>query len=279
LSASPETAIAAPGESYAAAAILIPIIEQRSGQETPPPMLEVHAPHETVHTWKDFFIHIGTISVGLLITIALEQTVETLHRGHELAALREDLNNESRQILADCRRTETAQIYEQHWLNTRVTQVQAALSEVHPLGARESNDMPYYASPDIPIWRSAKAAARTSLLTKGEANAYPEVEYVQTHVDALQYAMNAAENAVRSFNREFPALLEGDPNMSKASAQSLHTYLTLLTTTYETVDSCIIWVRVLSGAELGIISGKTNLEEIYASERKAGYRDVRRYSM
>jgi hypothetical protein len=35
-------------------------------------MLDVHAPHETVHTWRDFFIHIATICVGLLIVIALE---------------------------------------------------------------------------------------------------------------------------------------------------------------------------------------------------------------
>ena len=30
-------------------------------------MLDVHAPHATVHTWKDFFIHITIITIGLLI--------------------------------------------------------------------------------------------------------------------------------------------------------------------------------------------------------------------
>jgi hypothetical protein len=29
-----------------------------------------------VRTWKDFFIHIAAIAVGLLIAIGLEQTVE-----------------------------------------------------------------------------------------------------------------------------------------------------------------------------------------------------------
>ena len=32
-------------------------------------MLDAHAPHETVHTWRDFFIHIATICVGLLSAI------------------------------------------------------------------------------------------------------------------------------------------------------------------------------------------------------------------
>ena len=46
-------------------------------------MLDVHPPHEATHTWKDFFIHIATIVIGLMIAIALEQTVELIHRHHE----------------------------------------------------------------------------------------------------------------------------------------------------------------------------------------------------
>ena len=49
-------------------------------------MLDVHAPHQSVHTWKDFFIHIATISVGLIIAISLEQTVEFFHHQHQLAS-------------------------------------------------------------------------------------------------------------------------------------------------------------------------------------------------
>ncbi len=39
-------------------------------------MPDVHAPHAAVRTWRDFFIHISTITIGLLIAIALEQCVE-----------------------------------------------------------------------------------------------------------------------------------------------------------------------------------------------------------
>ena len=28
-------------------------------------MLDVQPPHESTHTWKDFFIHIATLVVGL----------------------------------------------------------------------------------------------------------------------------------------------------------------------------------------------------------------------
>jgi len=35
-------------------------------------MLDVHPPHTSTHTWRDFFIHIATICIGLLIAVDLE---------------------------------------------------------------------------------------------------------------------------------------------------------------------------------------------------------------
>jgi hypothetical protein len=237
-------------------------------------MLEVHAPHEAVHSWKSFFIHIATIVVGLFIAVGLEQSVEALHRHHEVAALREDLRAESRQVLADAGHSEAAHRHELRWLTRRIAQAQDALRDHHPIGARELNDMPGYASPDLPIWRSAKAAGRTALLAKGEVNAYAEIEYVQTHLDELEVVKNTARYAVRSFNREFPALPDGDPDLSTASTQDLRTYLGLLTTAYEAIDAYIHWLRVIAGAENAVIEGETKLEEIYASERKAADNDI-----
>lgn len=46
-------------------------------------MLDVHSPHGAAHSWKDFWIHLGTISLGLPIAIGLEQGVETIHRLQE----------------------------------------------------------------------------------------------------------------------------------------------------------------------------------------------------
>ncbi len=57
-------------------------------------MLDVHPPHEATHTWQDFFIHIATIIIGLLIAIGLEQTVELLHHRHEREDARERLIEE-----------------------------------------------------------------------------------------------------------------------------------------------------------------------------------------
>ena len=45
-------------------------------------MLDVHAPHESIHGWRDFFIHLATITIGLLIALGLEATVEWMHHRH-----------------------------------------------------------------------------------------------------------------------------------------------------------------------------------------------------
>src|ERR1700710_1619823 len=56
--------------------------------------MEVHPPHHPLHSWTDFFIHIATITVGLLIAIGLEQSVEALHHRHQRHQLEEDLHDE-----------------------------------------------------------------------------------------------------------------------------------------------------------------------------------------
>ena len=59
-------------------------------------MLDVHVPHKTDHTWTDFFIHIATIIIGLIIAIGLEQTVEAVHHLHQRHQLEHNLRDELR---------------------------------------------------------------------------------------------------------------------------------------------------------------------------------------
>ena len=70
--------------------------EALSTPEVSAPMLDVHAPHQTVHSWKDFLVHIAAISIGLLIAVGLEQTVELFHHRHQVAEIRRSLADERR---------------------------------------------------------------------------------------------------------------------------------------------------------------------------------------
>ena len=68
--------------------------EALSTPETSETMLDVHAPHEPIHTWKSFFIHIATIVIGLLIAVGLEQTVEYVHHRHLASEARANIQQE-----------------------------------------------------------------------------------------------------------------------------------------------------------------------------------------
>src|ERR1700751_113859 len=92
------------------------LLQPSTHEPEPTPMIDVHPPHHAATTWRDFFIHIATIVIGLLIAIGLEQTVERIHHSHERSELRETLHRESEQILKDSRETAAALKYHQDWL-------------------------------------------------------------------------------------------------------------------------------------------------------------------
>lgn len=56
--------------------------------------MEVHAPHEPVHTWRDFFVHVGIMTVGLFIALMLEGLVEYAHHRHIVREARENIRQE-----------------------------------------------------------------------------------------------------------------------------------------------------------------------------------------
>jgi hypothetical protein len=91
---------------YTSGANSVPTVHESNGdpapasatnQENAVPMLDVHAPHAALRTWRDFSIHIAAIAVGLLIAIGLEQTVEYFHHRHQVAQTREALRVEREQ--------------------------------------------------------------------------------------------------------------------------------------------------------------------------------------
>jgi len=59
-------------------------------------MLDVHAPEHGINGARDFFIHLLTITAGLLIAIALEQSVEALHHRHQRKEAEELIRQEIR---------------------------------------------------------------------------------------------------------------------------------------------------------------------------------------
>jgi tetratricopeptide (TPR) repeat protein len=126
------------------------------------PMLDVHPPHQATHTWKDFFIHIATIVIGLLIAVGLEQTVEWLHHRSEV--------RETRQLLAE-ERTRNINLFHENVTRDRLA-VACLKNDLrifqflqqHPGTSREK-------LPGIPVWFfTDNPYAQASWIAAGQAN-------------------------------------------------------------------------------------------------------------
>ena len=56
--------------------------------------MDIHPPRQSIHTVKDFLLHLLTITVGLFIALSLEAAVESLHHRHLVRDARDNLHRE-----------------------------------------------------------------------------------------------------------------------------------------------------------------------------------------
>ena len=166
-------------------------------------MLDVHAPHEAAHSWKDFFIHIATIVVGLCIAVGLEQTVEFFHHRHERHQLEEDLLNEAQHNIGRIEANQKSFVAYMAWFQD----VLKAGRNATPSAGFVTFVIPARVNPPSAgrpldnVWPAAKASGMVAVLpreeieTFGRVNAYAEL--AETAVEA-RTAGRVAENAVVS---------------------------------------------------------------------------------
>ena len=133
-------------------------------------MLDVHPPHHPTHTWGDFFIHIATITIGLLIAVGIEQTVESLHHRHQRHQLMEDLHNEAEQNLQvidrDLKMLELESWFEQaaQLPNSEQNKVLMSLPVPPCLPGSVGTAKYRYFAPSQAVWSTAKESGLVHLL-------------------------------------------------------------------------------------------------------------------
>lgn len=143
--------------------------------------MDVHAPHEPVHTWRDFAIHLLVVTIGLLIALSLEALVEHLHQRHLLHTAEANLHIElqnNRNLLAG----------DERQLNHTESELQ---QDIAILSARKSN-------PGItePLnfdwtWNSVEASAWTTARDSGALTLMPyDTEQAWSVIYGQQGAVN-----------------------------------------------------------------------------------------
>lgn len=134
-------------------------------------MLDVHPPHAAIHGWRDFFIHIATITIGLLIAVGLEQTVEYVHHLDQLSTLRQEIAaelNENRRIAA-LNETEFARVEGELAKDMEILRTARAANA--PVTGGLNYEWLFYRTPDG-AWQAAKENGVLGLVPHDELRGY-----------------------------------------------------------------------------------------------------------
>ncbi len=174
--------------------------------------MEVHPPHHPLHSWKDFFIHIATITVGLLIAIGLEQCVEEMHHRHQRRQLQEDLHDEAVQNQGVIQRDLRMQNLE-GWFDQAMTATASATPKdgkvtvtLPPppcipgsLGTAETR----YFSPSEAVWTTAEQSGLVALLPVEEARMHARLAHNLNLLGGMRERVAVGCDGIISMRRRF----------------------------------------------------------------------------
>ena len=232
-------------------------------------MLDVHPPHEAAHTWKDFFIHVATICVGLLIAVGLEQTVEAFHHHHQREELRESLLEDNQKALRDNQEMERASLNQLQWLGARIDDVITALrTNTHP-HAIALLPVGFKSVPVDPNWKAAKSSNLVQVLPQQDIKAFSEVDSLIDLLTTAHVASTYSASRI-AFEQRFRVSASNDTlDFSTATRDDLVQELSLLSE--ERSNAMVIhdFHLYLRGCLAAVIRGERDLDRIDDEEDNA----------
>ena len=184
-------------------------------------MLDVHPPHEPVHGWRDFFVHLTTITIGLLIALSLEGCVEWRHHRQLVHEAEASLQTE---IKANAK--EQALLREDVAVMTKII----ANPKVPSHDTMTINF--HIRSFDDVSWKTAQSTGALSYMPYERAQEYSDIYSTQNEIYAAEH--QAVRDTVLSV-APFLNSKDGDPKPSgeeevkiKARLEVLHSQLSFL---------------------------------------------------
>ena len=150
-------------------------------------MLDVHAPHEPIFGWRDFFIHLATITIGLLIALSLEGCVELWHHRslvHEAeASMQIEIDANARELqgaLNDVRR-------EQDLLKKDIGVMKKIIAQPKvPNNEEMTVDFRIRTFADV-SWKTAESTGALSYMPYERAQEYANIYSVQNDIREAEH--------------------------------------------------------------------------------------------
>ena len=145
-------------------------------------MLDVHAPEHRVGGIRDFFIHLLTITVGLLIALGLENAAEAIHHRHQRREAEASIRQELQQNRDDLLK-EKATLEEEISNMRAVLAFVTARSQNQKADAGNLHEVFHEAPIQDAAWRTAASTGALSYMDYADvqrySTAYKEQELLQ----------------------------------------------------------------------------------------------------
>ena len=166
--------------------------------------MDVHAPMEPIHTWRDIALHLGVVTVGLFIALSLEAFVEHIHNRHLVtearANIREELQINHEATQDDVKRVQLTIDGIQANINT-IRRLQTNPKDFH---GSITNTMSFDSLNDA-AWRTARDTGALSFMPYKEIQRYSDLYMLEELVN--KKAISAGE---QSFHAQIPTLMGYD---------------------------------------------------------------------
>ena len=223
------------------------------------PMLDVHPAHHAASTWRDFFIHIATIVIGLVIAVGLEQAVEAVHHHHQREALIADFRGEcERNIsLADSniKSMQRERAWEQMWLDAlRKSALDPRIATV-VLPARPTANQ--YEGVTRSVWAIGKSNGTAALLPETLAEMYDRTDHEsdEVYVSADHYTatLRHLSNLARADGFSFNARVASPAISVELSLLQRTELISTLADLIGDDDAHIRWTAILRGASQAVL--------------------------
>lgn len=200
------------------------------------PVLDVHPPHEPVHGWRDFFVHLFTITIGLLIALSLEGCVEWRHHVHLVHEAESSLHIEIRHNADGLQKTLDDVHREQENLKQDVVVLKQFIQKPGQKTHAPMDIGFHIRSFDSVSWKTAQSTGALSYMPYASAQEYSDIYYTQ---DEIQTAENqAARDAILSL-APFMNMHDNDPDPTPQQADAIKQKIEILQGQLSLLDSLV----------------------------------------
>jgi hypothetical protein len=195
--------------------------------------VDVHPPNQPVHTWKDFLIHLLTITIGLFIALSLEAAVQSLHHRHLVRDARQAVRREI---------TSNITLFAENAAKIEKNREQLArdIDQLRELRDTKKLDQPHldwswdWNSFEATAWRTARDSGAVSYMDPTTISSYADIYLQQDYLNATVIGILNEESTVGAALR-----------VARDPAKLLPAEIEAMLIKSAEIDESLSWIQVL----------------------------------